>query len=163
MGWDSGNEKSITEVKAYIRNVVARSGYTILAEAGSSEFWYVVEKEGVRRLFLTLIEKHGEYYAKKDMTEDEYPYYFNCPDKLIALVGEPKTEDAKRWREHRASVQARKKIQWKPGDEFLLFGTNGAKHTIVDTHGKGFVFVDKGQRYKVKREQMFQVPAEEAK
>lgn len=163
MGWDGADDwNTITDVKNDIRASVARAGHKILGEAGSAEFWYVIEcaetpytKAGERLLLLSLIERRGRSYMKKDMDESMFPYYYKCPDRLLALVGEPKTEDAKKWRAWRLAQMAKTSKTWNPGDEFLVFGDAARKATVVGQHGRGYVYLDaSGKRWKIQPKDM---------
>lgn len=153
MGWDGAYDwKGIGDVKADVRASIARSGGKVLGEAGSAEWWYVLETAaGERHLLLTLIEKHGTCWMKKDMGEAMFPYYYKCPDRLLALVGDPKDDLSTQWRAWRLAKIAAEKRVWAPGDLFYLFSDPSKPHHVVSIHGRGFIAADAaGRRWKVK-------------
>jgi len=103
MGWDGCSAwKSRADVKQDVIAGWTRRGATVLGQyIAGDEFWYVVEEaNGERFLALTLIRNEGGW-VKKTLSEDEGPYYYECPDSLLALVGPPKTKFAKAWRSRR--------------------------------------------------------------
>jgi len=101
---------------------------------------------------LSLKPQDGCNIFYKDMTENMYPYYFNCPAKILAEAEKTpaRTEDGRRWREkvHEVlSLKARAK-QVKFGSKIkfkepLAFGNGYKEDTfLVKRYGKrGFMFV----------------------
>lgn len=160
MGWDSCDSwKSVTDVKREILSGIERNGGRVLGMAGSSQFWLVVERENVRTLLVVLIETHKERgetrFYKKSMSEDSHPYYYDCPDKLVTLAGEPKSEEARNWREARAAYMAKKSKKWAAGDKCQI---NGNTYTVGEPHGRGYVvFAEDGRRYKAQPKLMQEV------
>jgi hypothetical protein len=47
---------------------------------------------------LDLLEKHDGLWYKKFLDESMYPYYFDCPLRLIKAADEPVSETAAKWR-----------------------------------------------------------------
>ena len=65
---------------------------------------------------VVLVEmKDGDIYIK-DMIEDCGPFYYNCPQRILNKLSEPRTEIAREWREKCAN----KPKSLKYGDKFKL-------------------------------------------
>ena len=151
MGWDGAYDwKGIGDVKADVRVHRARGARCSAKRAALNGGTSWRPPRGERHLLLTLIEKHGTCWMKKDMGEAMFPYY-KCPDRLLALVGDPKDDLSTQWRAWRLAKIAAEKRVWAPGDLFYLFSDPSKPHHVVSIHGRGFIAADAaGRRWKVK-------------
>ncbi len=118
----------------------------------------VDDRTGERKVFAGVIlidfKPKDEYnFGWKDMGEDEGPYYYDCPEKILKLLTPTDNEHAKGWREacwkkvH--AKKARPKIK-----EGVVLRYGGRDYTVVKTLGrKGYEVVHAGWPYRLKTTQ----------
>ena len=147
MGWISGFAS-----QAAVRQVIQHRTDKVRAQKSTAcgrHLWTVYETpEGVRVLILDLIEKRGDRdWGYKTMDEGMHPYTYDCPLALLALLGEPRNEDAKNWRknvlaQHVASVRT-----YMAGDEVLVYGK---RYTVVGPTKRSYLIrsTDTGKEYR---------------
>jgi hypothetical protein len=121
MGWD-GSEYE--DKKSFVQEILADMGERIVDHAVvGNHLWTVFRGDSSGKLMvgLDLLEKQDGLWYKKSLDESMYPYYFDCPLRLIKAADEPVSETAAEWRKavekwHEEKAQERKRAaQLAPG------------------------------------------------
>jgi hypothetical protein len=104
------------------------------------------EKPDYRFIGVHLLRAHKKVYGVKDMDESMGPYYFNCPERILAASTCP--EGAK-WREQCRAVAAKKKalkggdvLVWRGNKITYLYPLKRNQFAALNAEGKVY-------RYKV--------------
>jgi len=79
---------------------------------------YTTEFRPAFGIVICLIEKFGEgEYGYKDMGESDYPYYFDCPERILAKSTLPDTSG---WRKACRELRAAKLLAFKPKHGLII-------------------------------------------
>ena len=107
MGWTYQHRDTGTKVVDFLKSQFNSEKHEIIA--GSVVHYrtaYLACKDKITGAVFALVclldYKRNDYYnfGYKDMSEDEGPYYFECPRKIIELLTTaPITETARIWRQ----------------------------------------------------------------
>lgn len=102
--WKSAEDIRSKILEENAENVVAHSHY-------GNEFYVAFKnyKNGQTGIVLFLISYQGGEYGYKAIGEESYPYYFNCPEKLLKLSNIDE-ELAVKWRKDCRETKVNKKI-----------------------------------------------------
>ena len=123
MGWDGAyhwTKKSIVvnETAASLKN----NGYAIIKQANTrGGVWFVLEKNSQREIYFAKIQRHGNEFVRKGMTESMGPSDTCCPVSFLELVPCPDSH-ATAWREKVLAQSSAKKREITPGFIFELYG-----------------------------------------
>jgi len=71
---------------------------------------------------LALIERDGQRWGYKDMSEESGPNYYTCPLSFLDEVPPPPSEFAVSWRMEVRAYHEAAKHQWCVGDRFVFAG-----------------------------------------
>lgn len=84
----------------------------------------LVGSNGTRQRFLTIdrLSQSDKRWGYKSFDEDSLPFYYGCPGRLIAMLDEPATENAKKWREANAIYNRMRSDYAKPGAYVIIDG-----------------------------------------
>lgn len=130
MGWLFGFG-SPSEIKNHL-NRTRTGGPTVVKQAATQygrHLWTVYETvKGERFINLDLIQKSGEQWGYKDMSEDMHPFYYDCPMSLLDVAGQTDNECANKWREEVRRHHASKK-KLSIGNRIEVYGK---VYTIVE-------------------------------
>jgi hypothetical protein len=162
MGWDGCYDAT---PKTYREEIVAgleKNGYKVLKTAATNygrHLYIAIEepvREGVeakRSVLVTLIEKHGDMWMKKDMDEDMGPYMFDCPLSILALVPTVNSEHAAKWREGVYAHHARRTRTFAIGTKVKIGST---EYEVLGKRRRGYLVarVSDGKYFKANPEQM---------
>lgn len=141
MGWTALNKPKEMTVEQFFRTEYFGEKSTILKSAlkNMREFYAAVKTGDKVWAFVALIDtkkQKGDWtnFAYKDMDETCYPYYFNCPAKILDLLSPTDNESAQKWRKTcREKLAAKKQlvpgmlikferpIHFTNGDELQVF------------------------------------------
>ena len=104
MGWTGTHKPKEVSVKEFFKEEFGGENGQVIDVAVNLKEAYIAYEN------LTTGEVIGivcliRYYPKdyfnlmyKDMTENMGPFYYGCPEKILNLLTEPKSEEAKEWR-----------------------------------------------------------------
>ncbi len=99
MGWDFVLS---CKTKNDIINRIVVDYPIIEHKVSGKEMWAIVKgNDNVPFLSVFLLEKDGNCWGYKGISEIEHPFYYNCPDSFIAKVPCPDNVQAKEWRTER--------------------------------------------------------------
>lgn len=92
--------------------------------SGGRHLWVAIEsKTGERFVVLHLIEKHGNCWMEKAMSEDMGPYYWDCPLSLLELTEPaPKSEYSRKWREGVRKYHEKSNQSFDEGEKVNIYG-----------------------------------------
>lgn len=148
MGWTSGFA-SVSEIK---RDLNANRGSLEIVKQVSTSYgrhlWTVYKvPNGNTFIHLDLIEKCGDSYGYKPMSEDMGPCYYDCPLSVLEAAGPSSREDTNEWRAKVRAFHAKTKVDYKPGDEVMIFGK---RYAVVAPEKRSFLVrsVDSGRLFK---------------
>jgi NDP-sugar pyrophosphorylase family protein len=114
-------------------------------ETGQSEVFAEVIK----------ISRHNGMICYKPMSESMFPYYFDCPAKILDMLTPTDNEESNKWREgcRENLKKARERKNIAPGYK-LRYGDKTYK--VISKIGRGYFEVedDLGNRYKMKPRQV---------
>ena len=105
MGWTYyytyGSTSRIEECRKHFGGLP--SWATIVKDALVDNVYYAAMKDSKTQEIWALIVltdiDNGEF-GYKDMSEDMYPYYFDCPIEILRLLSPTDCENAIEWRKH---------------------------------------------------------------
>lgn len=121
MGWDSSNH---TDKDQFVKSILAKMGSRVADHAVVGHHLWTVfrgDSSGKLMIGLDLLQKEGGTWCSKALDESMYPYYFDCPLRLLRAADAPVSETAAEWRKaverwHEEKAQARKRAtQLAPG------------------------------------------------
>jgi len=98
MGWTfSTHPKTAKEAKS---ELLAELGDKALDSGGSGNEFYVLLKgeNGKSFIVLFLLQSVNNSVGYKDMDETAYPFYYNCPKRILDKADPPQTDSAAKWR-----------------------------------------------------------------
>jgi hypothetical protein len=98
MGWNGSNH---TDKDQFVKAILAKMGDRVADHAVvGNHLWTVFRGDSSGRLMigLDLLHKDGGAWYSKALDESMYPYYFDCPLRLIRAADEPVSETAAEWR-----------------------------------------------------------------
>lgn len=166
MGWTGQYGRKITTKKAredYVRNeVFDNARVEVLAVDGSKTDTYAaarLKESGDVVAIVVLFETRGGETMMKTMDEGMHPYYYDCPDRIMNLLTEPRDETSKKWREGVREVKeekAKAELFWKViarkprkgSKRFGILVKDGKVYKAPSMNG-GTLFTDKAEAEKV--------------
>ena len=123
MGWTSGY-KSAAEIRRELNTV--RTSVKVVRQTSTyygRHFWTLYETaDGRRFIHLDLIEKAGNGWGYKGMSEEAHPFYYDCPSSLLAEAGETTSKDVLAWREKVRAFHERTTVTYNVGDRVMVYG-----------------------------------------
>lgn len=156
MGWTSTCD-SRKDKASFIREILrdfSDSSYEIPEfSIVGNQVWAILKKEGIEdRIVLFLLSKIDGCWGYKSITEEETPFYFDCPLKYIRSTSEPQGSNlnvlgsGKSWRQlvlERASEKKQNSIKLKAGERVFLSSEKflyPGEYTVTSCLGrKGYV------------------------
>lgn len=90
-------------------------------------------------ILLVLLEKHGQEWARKSMTESELPYYFDCPLSLLDKTTGTNKKESIEWRAKVKNYWYLKNKKWDSGDVVKVYDK---LYKILRPHKKGYIIQD---------------------
>jgi len=114
MGWGISSHHDKAD---FVGAILAKMGDRVVDHAVvGNHLWTVFRGDSSGRLMigLDLLQKDGGVWCNKELDESMYPYYFDCPLRLLWVADEPVSETAAEWRKavqrwHEERAQARKR------------------------------------------------------
>lgn len=99
-----------------------------------------------RWIGVSLMQRYGDSWGYKDLSENEHPYYYNCPVSYLDEAGETSNEHAKEWRKACRENAAKKAAQTakrpQVGETWSCHGAVCKKIRIHEVRGRRIVAVD---------------------
>jgi len=148
MGWTTSfNWDSAADVKRdLLRTDTWGNGYEILDHASYGSEFYMAVKKPCGEVFIAvyLVKGHidgygGTEWGYKDMDSSCFPYYFNCPEKLLKL-STVTDDNSIKWIE-----ECRKKRKHKSTVKKFLTSLKAGDKIMIDGREYKFHFFHKGQ------------------
>lgn len=99
MGWNISSHDNIEEVMAEAIAGLRKGVAVVDQQRVGQNHWMILELNGQRSVVLLLLRKRGGEWGTKLIDEEAYPYYFDCPKRLLEVAGPPRTETAAQWRQ----------------------------------------------------------------
>jgi hypothetical protein len=105
MGWDFVLScKKKKDMVEHIRKNYSISDYNVSGD----EMWVIMINRDNTTLAVFLLQKDGNCWGFKNVSESEGPFYYDCPNSLISKVPCPDNQYAKEWRTRRLAYLAEK-------------------------------------------------------
>lgn len=142
MGWlfaYDPNFKRADQVRELNSPRTYSEGWTLLKHRlVGNHLWHLVQRpNGQRTIGLFLLKGGGRTmgWGYKDMCEDSYPYYYDCPLSLLDACTPPTSDNARKWRELVRVWHARRRNKPKavPG---LKVHYGDKTYTLVEPVGR---------------------------
>lgn len=116
MGWSYSREN---DKQSYIQECLGEfaEGYTPLAhKAVGNHIWIALQRPdgSVGACLLLLSKWRGMGWGQKWISEEEGPYYYDCPKSILDLCTEPTNEYAQKWREQVRQYHEKRKNRAQP-------------------------------------------------
>ena len=76
---------------------------TVVKDALVDDVYYAAMKDGKTQeiwALIVLTDIYNGEFGYKDMSEEMYPYYFDCPVEILNLLSHTDSENAIEWRKH---------------------------------------------------------------
>lgn len=113
MGWSYTHANNLAEEENIVRHEFTFVGENIactvldMAKVGNVYYQAVerLEKSGKRYVFCgVVLTAHNSAdprfnFGVKTMSEEEGPFYYDCPARILKMLSAPESENAKEWRE----------------------------------------------------------------
>lgn len=167
MGWyflEGQTKKAL--VKDLIRDESREKGIRkVLAHSLRGNcLWTVVDvgyPVGKTRIFihLDLLQKHDRNWGYKDLSEEEGPYYYNCPIKFLDMAPVANEKWREGVREFHAEAARRRKMVIEPGMKFEIRGSTIPWVLIESVRPRNIIASYQGVQYRVQKRQLGDVIA----